>query len=83
MKRKTKPKLSYPGLRYAHKKLNFACKKIFFRKIFFLRTKFDLRLKKVFQNDLKKVLCRHEKMPVIQIPYMEIVWKAFFFFKKK
>ena len=45
VKRK-KLRLSYPGLRYAHKKLVFACKKIFFSENVCLRTKFDLRLKK-------------------------------------
>ena len=43
--KKKKPNLSYPGLRYAHKKLIFACKN-FFSKNVCLRTKFDLRLKK-------------------------------------
>ena len=49
-----------------------------------LRTKFDLRLKKKqknfwckFSKLLEKFLCRHQKMPVIQFPYMENVWKAF------
>ena len=44
VKRK-KPILSYPGLRYAHKNFNFACKKNFSENVC-LRTKFDLRLKK-------------------------------------
>ena len=52
-----------------------------------LRTKFDLRLKKKnfganFQNYLKNFLCRHQKMPVIKFPYMEIVWKKIFSKKK-
>ena len=43
MKRK-KPLLSYLELRYAHKKLNFACKNFFSENVC-LRTKLDLRLK--------------------------------------
>ena len=32
LKGKKNTTLSYPGIRYAHKKLNFACKKSFFGK---------------------------------------------------
>ena len=35
----------YPGLRYADKKLNFACKKFFLNHVC-LSIKFDMRLKK-------------------------------------
>ena len=40
----------YPGLRSAHEKINFACKKNFFSKNICLRTKFDLRLEKKYKN---------------------------------
>ena len=66
------------------KKLSFACKKKISENVC-LRTKFDLRLEKYkkkfwgkFSKLLEKKLCRHQKMPVIQFPYMEIVRKAFF-----
>ena len=48
-----KQMLSYPWLRYAHKKLNFACKKIFFWKMFVC-----------VQNSIcswKKIWSRHQK----------------------
>ena len=60
-----KPILSYPGLRYAHRKLNFACRIFFFRKMFVcvqnsicgrkktLRKKFGLWLKKNFLVEKK------------------------------
>ena len=61
------PILVYPGLRYTHKKLNFACK-IFFSKNVCLITKIDLRLKKnttnfwgQFQKYLEKFCRRHQK----------------------
>ena len=34
-KRKKNPMVVYPGLRYTHKKLNFACKIFFFKKCLF------------------------------------------------
>ena len=48
-----KQMLSYPWLRYAHKKLNFACKKFFLENVC-LRTKFDLQLKKNLESPSKK-----------------------------
>ena len=49
--------------------LNFACKN-FFSKNVCLRTKFDLQLKITW-----KIYCvAIKKMPVIQFPYMGIVW---------
>ena len=74
----------YIGLRYAHKKLNFICKKKKIRKMFVcVQNSIFCCWKKnffgaIFQNYLKNFLCRHEKMPVIQFPYVEIVWKEFF-----
>ena len=82
------PILVYPGLRYTHKKLNFACK-LFFSKNVCLNTKINLRLKKntkkfQFQKYLEKFLSSpSKKMLVIQFPYMEIVWLVFFFRKQK
>ena len=82
MKRKGKknPILVYPGLRYTHKKLNFACK-IFFSKNVCLNTKINLRLEKktqkIFGGNFKFLgkifVVAIKKMLVIQFPYMEIV----------
>ena len=47
-----KPLLSYPGLRYAHKKLNFACKKFFSENVC-LHRKLDLRMKKILGRIFK------------------------------
>ena len=81
--------VSRTGLRYAHKKLNFAYKIFFFEKCFFaykIRFAVEKKTKKTFWRKfsklLEKFLCRHQKMPVIQFPYMKIVWKAIFFSKK-
>ena len=58
-----KPLLSYPGLSYANKKLNFACKKNFFGKsLFACKIRFAVEKKKKklwgnFQNYLKKNFC--------------------------
>ena len=56
------------------------CMQKFFSENVCLRTKFDLRLKKkqknfgaIFQNYFKNFVAI-KKMPVIQFPYMEIVW---------
>ena len=46
-----------PGLRYTHKKLNFACKNFFLKNVCF-STHFDLRLKKI--GAISKLL-RHQK----------------------
>ena len=60
------PKLVYPGLRYTHKKLNFACK-FFFSKNVCLNTKINLRLKKhkkIFGGNCKitfKNFCRRHQ----------------------
>ena len=89
-KRKKNPILVYPGLRYTHKKLNFACK-IFFSKNVCLNTKINLRLEKKhekFLGAISKILRKIfvvaiKKMLVIQFPYMEIVWLVFFFRKQK
>ena len=57
----------YPGLRYALKKLNFACKNFFWKNVC-LSSKFDLLVKKnnkfflmQFQIKLEKFLGRHQK----------------------
>ena len=55
--KKKQPILSYPGLHYAHKKLNFACKKNVSENVC-LRTKLDLRLKK----NKKKVWSKISKL---------------------
>ena len=74
------PILVYPGLRYAHKKLNFACKSFFFRKGLFeyenhfavekTQKKFWGHFQKYFEQFLNVAI---KKMLVIQFPYMEIV----------
>ena len=43
--KKKKPILSYPGLRYAHKKLIFACKKIFGKCLFAYKFQFAVEKK--------------------------------------
>ena len=70
--------LVFPGLRYTHKKLNFACKIFFSKKCLF---EYILRLKKnttKFLGAISKILRKNfvvaiKKMLVIQFPYMEIV----------
>ena len=55
--------------------------KQFFSKNVFLRTKFDLRLKKnkkFFGANFQNYLGLYQKMPVLPFPKMEIVWKAIF-----
>ena len=71
---KKKPILVYPGLRYTHKKSNFACT-ICFPKNVCLSTKIILRLKKNTKNfwgQFQKYFAI-KKMLVIQFPYMKIV----------
>ena len=68
-KGKTNPILVNPGLRYTHKKLNFACN-IFFSKNVCLSTKINLRLKK----NTKKILGAISKiLKFLSSPYKEIV----------
>ena len=70
-----KTNLSYPGLRYAHKKLNYALKKKFRKMLFAYKIRFAVEKKNKFYGKFSKLLCRHQKkMPVIQFSYMEIVW---------
>ena len=63
-KGKKNPILVYPGLRYTHKKLNFACN-IFFSKKVCLNTKINLRLKKpqkkVFWGNFKNTSQKNQK----------------------
>ena len=62
-----KPILLYPGLRYAHKILNFACKIFFEKCLFAYENRFAVEKKNKknfglnFQNNLKNFLCRHQK----------------------
>ena len=77
MKREGKknPILVYPGLRYTHKKLNFACKIFFFKKYLFeYENQFAIEKKntKKFWGQFQNFCRRHQKMLVIQFPYMEI-----------
>ena len=62
---KKNPILVYPGLRYTHKKLNFACKIFFFSKNVCLNTKINLQLEKKhkkFLGAISKILGRrHQK----------------------
>ena len=64
MKRKGKNSiLVYPGLRYTHKKLNFACKIIFFEKCLFVyENQFAVakKLQKKFWGQIQKHF-RHQK----------------------
>ena len=71
MKRKEKknPILVYPGLRYTHKKLNFACKTLFFKNCLFeYENQFAIEKTQKnfggnFKNNLSsKIFCRrHQK----------------------
>ena len=78
--------LVYPGLRYTHKKLNFDCKIFFFKKCLFeyenhFAVKKHNNFLRAISKTKKRFCCHHKKMLVIQFPYMEIVWLAFFWQK--
>ena len=55
--------LVYPGLRYTHKKLNFACKIFFSKKCLFEYENHFAVEKKKFGGNFKKknFCCRHQK----------------------
>ena len=85
-KRKENPILVYLGLRYTHKKLNFACKIFVFKKCLFeYENQFAVEKKyKKFLGGISKILFVVAiKKIVIQFPYMEIVGLLFFFFRKQ
>ena len=73
--------LVYPGLRYTHKKLNFACKTFFSKKCLFEyenHFKVEKKNTKKILGAISKILGKMfvvaiKKMLVIQFPYMEIV----------
>ena len=75
------PILVYPGLRYTHKKLNFACK-FFFSKNVCLNTKINLRLKKkqkMFGGNFKNTfVVAIKQMLVIQFQKTKIKKKSKF-----
>ena len=54
VKRKKKPKLLYPGLGYAHRNINFACKKKFRKCLFAYKIRFVV--KKKFGGKFSKLL---------------------------
>ena len=66
--KKKNPITVYPGLRYTHKKLNFACKIYFFRKCLF-----EYENQFAVEKTTKK-FAAIKKMLAIHLRYMEIVW---------
>ena len=67
------PTLVYPGLRYAHKKLNFACKKKL-EKFAFVQQPICCTTTEKIMGQTQKYFCvAIKKMPVIQFPYVGIV----------
>ena len=75
---KKNPLLLYPRLRYALKKLIYACKKIHRKCLLECKIRFAIEKKKQisFGAILKKGpknCCGHQKMIVKKLPYMNIV----------
>ena len=82
---KKKPILVYPGLRYTHKKLNFACKTFFFQKCLFeYENQFAVEKKhKNFEGNFKNFCRRHQKNASHTISIYGNCMTSVFFRKQK